>query len=521
MKPFSRFMINSAYALQGSTTYQKIKKFFYNLLENSAYPYKKYFDIFMITLIFASVIILIREVKYESHDALQIFNDYIISIVFLIEYILRMWVYNDNSKLVIKQYEHDEFLQRDFNPLLMLKDMLKQKLSYMSSPSAIVDLLAIMPFFHQLRLLRIFILFRVFKLFRYTNSLRHLLGVLSNKKHELLTLFMLATIVVFVSGILIYVMEANNPKSPIDTLFEAFYWSLVTISTVGFGDLVPITEEGRMVAMFIIISGIAVLSFSTSIVVSAFTERMDDIVENKLIEEVGRLKQFYLICGYTQTAQQVAKKLRRAGRNIVILDKNREKIKLAVSHKFQAFHGDPGMLESYSKLGIDFKQHVIGVLCLEHDDVSNVYTILTIRSINKEVKVLSLLIAQQHRKKLMLAGATQIVHAQELVGLLAKEFSGMPVAFEVIHALRSEQSDVLTEELMINEYIFSQFQSVSDLNVEKYRVLLMGISQFEDGKFIFNPAQSQKLHVGDILLIIGTNILIDEFKKDLHRKRRR
>ncbi len=521
MKLLARFMVNSAYALHASTSYKKVKKFFYNLLENNSYRYKKYFDIVMVILILSSVIILIRQVKYESHDFLQFFNDYVISIVFLIEYLLRMWVYNDNSKIIIERYEHDEFLQRDFSLFGVLKEIAAIKFKYMSSPSAIIDLFAIMPFFHELRLLRLFILFRVFKLFRYTNSIRHLLSVLTHKKHELLTLLMFAAIVVFVSGVLIYVMEANNPDSQITTLFEAFYWSLVTISTVGFGDLVPKTEGGQVVAMFIIISGIAVLSFSTSIVVSAFTERMDDIVENKLIENISGLKRFYLICGYTKTAQQVASKLRRNGKNIVVLDNNHENIKLAASHRIKALLGDSGALTSYSKLGIDFKSQVIAVLCLQYDDVSNVYTALTIRSMNKEVTLLSLLINQQNRKKLMLAGVNEVVYAQELVGLAAKEFSGKPVAFEAIHALRSEQNDVLTEEIIIDEYIFSQYQKVDDLNTSRYRIILMGISPYDGGVFKFNPCEEELMHVGDILLIIGSNILIKEFKKDLHTKRKR
>jgi voltage-gated potassium channel len=520
MTPLARFMVKSAYALHGSASYQKFKQFFYNLLENNAYPYKKYFDLFMIALIFSSVIIIIRDVKYEAHDMLQYFNDYVVSVIFLIEYLLRLWVYNSNSELIIRRYENDEFLQRDFRPLHTFKKIALKKFEYMSSPSAIIDILAIMPFFHELRLLRIFILFRVFKIFRYTNSLRHLLAVLSYKKNELLTLAVLAGIVVFVSGVLIYIMEANNPLSPIDTLFEAFYWALVTITTVGFGDLVPVSHEGRVVAMFIIVAGVAVLAFSTSIVVSAFTERMDDIVEHKLIEEVGRLKHFYLICGYTQTAQQVARKLRRDGKKIVILDSDKEHIAQAKADHFKALVGDPGSLASYSKLSIDFKKHVIAVLCMQYDDVSNVYTALTIRSMNKEVKMLSLLVNSKNRKKLMRAGVNEVVHPQELVGLVAKEFSGMPVAFEAIHVLRSQHSDILTQELVIDEYIYSQCKVIGDLNPERYRILLMGISPYSSKKFHFNPADDVPINIGDILLVLGNNVLIQEFKKNLHKKRK-
>ena len=78
-------IINFAYYLDTSNSYQKTKRFFYNLLENSDYKYKKYFDIFMMILIFSSVAILIREVKSHVNDSLLFFNNYVISFIFLIE----------------------------------------------------------------------------------------------------------------------------------------------------------------------------------------------------------------------------------------------------------------------------------------------------------------------------------------------------------------------------------------------------------------------------------------------------
>ncbi|MEA3522696.1 MAG: ion transporter [Campylobacterota bacterium] len=518
MRLFSHTLIKSAYYLHGSSSYQKIKTFFYNLLENNHFTYKKYFDAFMIFLIFASVFILIREVKYGIDGMQMIFNDYIISFIFLIEYFLRLWVYNSNSEIIIKQYEHDEFIQSPFKLSVAMKAIFLKKFEYIQSPVAIIDLLAIMPFFHQLRLLRIFIIFRVFKLFRYTRSMRHLLSVLTHKKFELFTLFIFATIVVFVSGVLIYVMEANNQDSPIDTLFEAFYWALVTISTVGYGDLAPVSFEGRAVAMMIIISGIAVLSFSTSIIVSAFTEQMDEIVEDKMLNDVNALKNFYLICGYGEVAQSVANKLRHSGNKVVVLDKNTASIKEAKSHQLTALEFDPGSLGSYKLLDLNFDTQVAAILCLSDNDVDNVYTALTIRSINKEVMLLSLLKHKNNRKKLELAGINEIIYAQELVGLVAKEYSGKPVAFETIHLLRSEHSDIITDEIIVDMYIIENYQTLEDIHMIQKRVVLFGIYSAKSKKFLFKPNTSYQLVLGDFLVVMGSNILIRELRKSLHTK---
>lgn len=518
MNALSRLTVNLAYALQASHDYQRTKRFFYNLLENANFPYKRIFDYVMIALIFSSVFILIREVKHHVNDELLFFNNYVISLIFLGEYLLRMWIYSDTSKIIIAQYEGDEFLQRNFRLRTAIWKAVRTKLLYMRSPAAVVDLLAIVPFFHELRLLRIFILFRVFKLFRYANSLKQLLSVLSTKKFELLTLMAFATVIIFVSGVLIYVMEANNPDSSINTLFEAFYWALVTISTVGFGDLVPVSEEGRAVAMVIIICGIAVISFVTSIVVSAFTERMDEIKEQKVIGDVMKLENFYLICGYSDVAQQVASKLRRNGHQVVLLDRDAEAVKAAQLHQLIAIEYDPGSLQSYRKLEINFAKQVKAVLCLKEDDVKNIYTALTIRAISKEIRVLSILIKEQNRKKLTLAGVDEVVYTQELIGLFARELSGRPVAFEAIHALRSEQSGVSIEEMLIDERIAKNFKSVEMLQMSRFRLMLMGVFKTEEARFIFNPPHEYAIVSGDVLLIIGTNELIGEFKRSLHKK---
>ncbi|MCJ7764983.1 MAG: ion transporter, partial [Thiovulaceae bacterium] len=260
----SRVMVDTAYLLKTSPRYKTVKKFFYNLLENSSYPYKRYFDLFMMVLIFSSVIILIREVHHEINIFLAVFNNYIVSLLFLIEYLFRFWVISDSSSIIIDQYEKDELLQRRFRVGRAILSVLSAKWHYVRSVAAIIDLLAVMPFFHELRLLRIFVLFRVFKIFRYTQNMQYFGYILSHKKFELLTLFTFASVVVFVASVLIYVMEANNPASAINTIFDAFYWSIVTISTVGYGDVTPVTQEGRMVAVIVIISGIAVIAFATS-----------------------------------------------------------------------------------------------------------------------------------------------------------------------------------------------------------------------------------------------------------------
>jgi len=511
------WLVDTAYQVSTSKKYAKIKTFFYNLLENSDFKYKKYFDLLMIAFIFASVIILIREVKSHVNDYLLFFNNYVISIVFLIEYILRLWVNSSVTNIIIQNSEHDAMLGDEFKLFNTLKEIIAVKFRYILSLKAIIDLLAIIPFFHELRLLRIFILFRVFKLFRYAKSIQTFTSVIAAKKFEFLTLLVFASIIIFVSSILIYVMEGNIQESPIDTFFEAVYWSIVTISTVGYGDITPVTESGRVVAMFVIVAGIAVFSFTTSLIVTAFTEKLDEIKDLKLIDDIAKVKEFYLICGYESVSKEVAKKL-AINNKVVILEENLLKVQQARKAGFFALNYDPGSIESYKKLRINIGTQVKAIICLSHSDVENVYTALTVRSFNKDVFILSILKNKINRNKLNFAGVNELFYEKELVGIIAKEFVGQPVAFEVIHALRSSYNGVDMQEIVINDRVVSNFVSVGELNNKKYRIVLLGIYKKSKKRFLFNPLDSTLLETGDYLLVIGNVQFLKMFTNNLHKK---
>lgn len=521
MNFFTRWVVDFAYFLNTSETYQRRKRFVYDILENDRYQYKKYFDIFMMVLIFLSIAILIAEVKSEMNIYLKFFNVYVISFIFFIEYLLRFWTSSSISEIIIYKSEHATALDREFYLHRALINALKAKLSFIFSFKAIIDLLAILPFFHELRLLRLFVLFRVFKLFRYTKNFQTFTSVFSTKKFEFFILLIFSSIVIFVSSVLVYVMEAENPRSPINTLFDAVYWSIVTIATVGYGDIVPVTTEGRTVAIFVIIAGVSVLAFTTSIVVSAFTEKLDEIKEIKTIDNIRKLKHFYLICGYESVAQEVVKKLKSSNVSIIVLDEDMQRIESAKKDGLIAVNYDPGDIESYHKIGIDIDVQVKSILCLRESDIENVYTTLTVRSINKEVNIISLLMDDANRNKLKFAGANEILYPKGIVGMISKELIGRPVAFEVIHALRNDYYGVDVEEILVDERMSQNILYVSELNNSKYRVILLGIYKKETKRFFFNPLDSTLLESGDYLLAIGNSAFMREFEKHLHKKIRK
>jgi voltage-gated potassium channel len=407
-------------------------------------------------------------------------------------------------------------MHRTFSSRNALKAIVRQKITFITSPMAIIDVLAIMPFFHELRVLRIFVLFRVLKLFRYAKSLRRLISILSSKKFELLTLAVFATLMIMISSVLIYVMEANNIESKINTLPDALYWSVVTIFTVGYGDIVPVTPEGRAVAMLIIVSGIAVISVATSIVVSAFTEKLDEIKTDRLIDDVRNLQKFYLICGYSALTHEVIRKLHKRDLPIVVLEKDPLQASLARAQGFLALQYDSASLETYHSMKIHFDKQVEAIVLLHESDVFNVYAALTIRELTKTIPIFSILHIIENRKKLTLAGINAIVNTHELVGLMSKLISSQPVAFDVIHALRSEETPTIIDEIRLDTGMEQRFDALLNDPLFYHRLTLLGVYKFSSQAFLFNPDKLEGIYAGDVAIVVGNRSLIEEFRSKLH-----
>ena len=228
----TRLLLVFAYMLKTSKRYRSIKRFFFDLLENVDNPLKKIFDVFMICIIFSSVGLKV----YESRTAPNLYIDwfeYEVMLLFIVEYILRAWLYNDSHLIILREYEKALYLNKPFELRAALKEILLKKLAYMTSPYALIDLLAIIPTYREIRFLRIFLIFRLFKLFRYVNSIKIFTDVIVSKRFELLTLAMIMGLIVIIATLAIYLFESPALGGEIEDLFSGFYWAIVTVATHG------------------------------------------------------------------------------------------------------------------------------------------------------------------------------------------------------------------------------------------------------------------------------------------------
>lgn len=501
-----QWLLKFALHLRTSKRYKENKSLVRDVLTNSLNPYKKYVDMTIIFLIITSVFILIYEVKNPVPDWVDDYDIYLVSFIFGIEYILRLWVHNDLSEYITEEYHDSQFLQRSFEPWKALKEGLYEKLKYMLTPAAIVDLLAIIPAYRPLRVLRIFVLFRVFKLLRYTKSINQFVEVLVNKRFELLTLLFLLFFIVMTAGIAFYVLEERiNPA--VESLFDALYWALVTIATVGYGDISPVTPEGRVISMIVIVAGIAMISFATSVIVSAFSERLMELKENRIVEQINKSRSFLIVCGYGQMTKMFFSQNLTGVDNYIILDKDLQHVENARKDGFNAIHDDASRYETMSKFNVEHAK--ITVLCLTASDVENIYITLNAKSISRKIQVIARVNDINIISKFEYAGADHLLMPNRVVNTMVHTAITQPTMYKAIHAILTGKSIARIDEIHVHEVDSYVGKSIQELDFRANKLLFIGIQR--EGKFLFNPIASEKIQSYDILLIMGRQISLDYF----------
>ncbi len=261
---------------------KKSRHFVYNVLQNSSYEsrFSSFIDYFLIFLIITNVVAVIAESVDILYYPYQIYFDYFeffSIIVFSIEYLLRLW------SVIETEPDGNSF---------------KQRWEWAKSPSAIIDFIAILPAFItlfvviDLRFLRILRLFRLLKLTRYFGSLQILLVVLKREQGSFKAVLFILMIMLVTASSGIYLAENHAQPEEFSSIPKSMWWAVVTLTTVGYGDVTPITTAGKVFGAIITILGVGLAALPAGILASGLanelTQRREELEQHfreMLLEE--------------------------------------------------------------------------------------------------------------------------------------------------------------------------------------------------------------------------------------------
>ncbi len=290
------------------------------------------------------------------------------------------------------------------------------------------------------------------------------------------------------------------------TFSEAFYMAVITISTVGYTEVKPLSTEGRWFNAFYILLNTGIIAYFLA-VFSYFViqgEIFKSMHENLINSQIGKLKDHVILCGFGRYGREIASQFDQHGKSFVVIDQSPDEIEQIreADNRILYLEGDATKDEVLIRAGIERATALVSAL---PEDSDNLFTVLTARQLNPNVEIISRASEVRSVKKLRLAGADHVVMPEQIGGFYIANLVSKPEAVEFFSFLTSRaESDFGFEEIHY-ENVPIQFRdkSIRDLHIRKESGANIIGFKTAAGKYIVNPPPETILKPNTSFILLG------------------
>jgi len=299
-------------------------------------------------------------------------------------------------------------------------------------------------------------------------------------------------------------------------LYDSFYMVVITLSTVGYREVNPLSDTGKLITMGVIGFGLASLTLLGASVTRLILEgELQEVVgKRKMERDIAKLTGHYIVCGYGRVGRVVCKELAKAHVPFVVVDNNDAMVERIDADGHLVWRGDATEEETLHAIGLARARGVILALPNEAD---NVYVTLLAKDLCPEVFVLARAISDHGDRRLKAAGADRVV-SPNIIG-------GYRMAHSVLHPNVVEFIDIVSghtemEELEVQELAVPQHSRLAGLTIGEsdirrhYELLVVGQVK-GDGSVAFNPAPTDTIEAGSMLIVLGRRADLDRFVQSI------
>jgi voltage-gated potassium channel len=311
---------------------------------------------------------------------------------------------------------------------------------------------------------------------------------------------------VFVAGLIALVLLTGTIGfTVIDgyPVFDAFYMTLITVSTVGYAEIHPLSHAGRVFNSFLIFFGvitmfIAIGAMTQSIIALELGEYFGKRRNRRMIE---KLEKHFIVCGYGRVGRSAAQELKRAGVPFVVVDRESERTERAIQAGMLAVTADSTHDETLRTVGVERARGLISALATDAD---NLFVILSAKNLNPELFVATRAAEEEAEQKLRQAGADALYAPYTTAGYRLAQAVLRPHVFQFFDvATKGMGFDVDIEQVRVPEASGFASRSLEQTRIHRdIGVIVLGIRK-ADGTMLFNPAAETVICAGDYLIVMG------------------
>ena len=297
---------------------------------------------------------------------------------------------------------------------------------------------------------------------------------------------------------------------------DSFYMTWITLTTVGFGEVHPLSYNARFFTILIMLLGIGTFAYIIAMFSQIlFDGRIKELLEQRsLAKFLKNLKKHYIICGYGRLGKIICKEFIADKIPFVIIEKESAKKDLIRSNAYHYIIGDATDEETLEAANINIAKGLISVVS---SDADNVYIVLTAKGLNKDIFVLSRAVNWSSRKKLLQAGADKVVFPEHIGARRIAQHIMRPTVTDFLEmaTFTGNSIDIMVEEFKIAHETPFCGKTLIESDIRKNLDLIIIAIKKKDGEMVFNPRSGTMIEDGDTLIAMGDKSNLIKFEKIL------
>jgi voltage-gated potassium channel len=289
------------------------------------------------------------------------------------------------------------------------------------------------------------------------------------------------------------------------SFLDSLFMTVITISTVGYREVHPLSNEGKVLIILLIFVGVGTFVYIISSIVEYLIEgRLAGVIgRRKMRKQIETLKNHCIVCGFGRVGYEVAQEFSRNGADFVVIENNPERIKICVSKGYLCIEGDASSDEKLREAGI---HRARGLISAVDSDASNVYVTLSSKSLNKDIFVVARSERKESEKKLRAAGADRVISPTGIGGRRLASQLLQPAVIEFLDVvMHSADIELFMEEMKVVEG--SHFIGMTMAGARKKYVEganILAIVKAEGDKMKVKSSADTAIAKDDMLIAIGT-----------------
>ncbi|OUS03159.1 potassium channel protein [Flavobacteriales bacterium 33_180_T64] len=285
---------------------------------------------------------------------------------------------------------------------------------------------------------------------------------------------------------------------------DAIYMTVITITTVGFGEVQPLDDNAKIFTVFLILTSVVILGYAITVITEYILSKnnFEELKQRKMQKRINSLSNHIIICGYGRNGKQAAKKLLAYKKPFVVIEKNKETIEKFQSELVPFVLGNANEDEVLLQAGIDRASTLISAL---PNDADNLFVVLSARQINSKMNIISRASQETSYQKLKLAGANNVILPDRIGGDHMASLVVVPDLIEFIDNLSIVgKANVNIEEIAVEKlFVGTKIETLRHLDLRRKTGCTVIGYKNGTGEYIVNPEADMQLEPNSKIIVLG------------------